>query len=257
MTMQRREFLKAAAAAGATTALAGCASMGRRTVGRQGGRGRRRLRRRHGGEVHSHVERGTRRRHARRDESARSSRARCRNLVLGGSKTLADITVQLRRPRAQPRRRVVRDTATAVDPDKQHRAARERQRRCRTTGSCSRRASTSCTTSVPGLNNAAGAGSDPARVEGRSADGGAAPAARSDAATAACTRYRSRSRPIAARRDPTSARARSRGTSSGRSRSSKVLILDGNPDVTSKAGLFKRPGRRSTRASSSTGRTTC
>ena len=83
--------------------------------------------------------------------------------------------------------RVVRDTATAVDRRSSSCASRA-ARSCRTTGSCSRRASTSCTKSVPGLNNAQAQEADPARLEGRTADGGAAPAARGHAATAACTR---------------------------------------------------------------------
>ena len=126
--MQRREFLKAVGPrASRPAALAGCATMGARPA-RQGGRRRRRLRRRDGGEVPRHVEQ----RHASTSRWSRRIAAfiSCpmSNLVLGGSKQLADLTVTLRRPRASAAIKVVRDTAQAVDPDKRHRAPRERQR---------------------------------------------------------------------------------------------------------------------------------
>ena len=258
MTMQRREFLKAAARSPARRArFAGCATMG-------------------GGP-----------RSARWSSSAAATAAPRRrstsacgatgaidvtlvepnpafiscpmsNLVLGGSRTLADLTVpydRLARNHGVQRRARHRDRGRRRQAD---RAARERQRAAvRPAGALAghrlhvrQRARRSTTRDAQER--------DPARVEGRTADGRAAPAARGDAGRRRLRDLRSRSRPIAARRDPTSARARSRGTSSARSRSSKVLILDGNGgrDVEGRR-CSRRRGPRSTRASSSTGRTTC
>ena len=72
--------------------------------------------------------------------------------------------------------------------------------------------------------------------------------------TAGPSRSRSRRRPTDARPAPTSARPWSRATSK-RPSHVEVLILDANPDVTSKGALFSASGPSRTPASSSTGRT--
>ena len=117
MTMQRRGFLKAIAAAGATTAVAGCAttgpsgpSIGRVVVvggGYGGGTAAKYVRVFGGGRVDVTLV----------ETNPAFVSCPMSNLVLGGSKTLDDITVPydgLRRHGV----RVLRDTATAVDVDK-------------------------------------------------------------------------------------------------------------------------------------------
>ena len=56
------------------------------------------------------------------------------NLVLGGSKQIADLTVELRRARASAASRVIRDTAQAVDADTRDRAHRQRTTALRPAG---------------------------------------------------------------------------------------------------------------------------
>ena len=118
MTMQRREFLKAAAAAGATTAIAGCATMGSggpsagKVVVIGGGYG--------GATAAKYVRIYSEGRVDVTLVETNPAFVSCpmSNLVLGGSKTLNDITVPYDRLARNHGVRVVRDTATAVDPEK-------------------------------------------------------------------------------------------------------------------------------------------
>ncbi len=216
--MRRRDFLSATGAAGLSAAAAsmlpGCASMGWCRA-RQGGGRRRRLRRRDRGEVHPDVERRRDRRDARRARRvvhlvpAVEPRAR-------RQQDARRHHGELRRSRREPRREALRDTATAVDPERRivklasgqelaydrlvlspgidilwdkvpSLAAPTRRRRSCTHGRPDRRRSR-CATSLRRC------------------------------PTAAFSRSRFLSRRTGARRARTSARARSPGTSSARSR---------------------------------------
>ena len=142
------------------------------------------------------------------------------NLVLGGSKQIADLTVELRRPRRSAASRCVADTAHGRRPGPPDRAHQ------RPAGPAVRppRAVAGRRLHVrpgAGARQPRRAGEGPARVEGGPADRRAAPAARGDA-----RRRRVRDLdpegavPLPARAR-TSARARSRGTSSARSRAAR------------------------------------
>ncbi len=118
MTMQRRVFLKAVAAAGATSAIAGCATMGTggpsigKVVVIGGGYG--------GATAAKYVRIYSEGRADVTLVETNPAFVSCpiSNLVLGGSKTLNDITVPYDRLARNHGVRVVRDTATAVDPEK-------------------------------------------------------------------------------------------------------------------------------------------
>jgi sulfide dehydrogenase [flavocytochrome c] flavoprotein chain len=118
MAMQRRDFLKAAAAAGATTAIAGCASMGAggpsigKVVVIGGGYG--------GATAAKYVRMYSEGRVDVTLVETNPAFVSCpmSNLVLGGSKTLNDLTVSYDRLARNHGVRVARDTATAVDPEK-------------------------------------------------------------------------------------------------------------------------------------------
>ena len=102
------------------------------------------------------------------------------NLVLGGSRTLTELTVSYDNLARRHGVRFVRDTATAIDADKRVvKLARggdlPYDRLILSPGV------DFMWDKVPALDNAAGAGDDPARMEGRPADRGAAPAAGGDA----------------------------------------------------------------------------
>jgi hypothetical protein len=109
----RRDFLKLG---GAAAALAACRLRHhRRRQGARGGR-RRRLRRRHRGQVHPHVgpvHRGGAGR-------ARAAFVSCpmSNLVIGGSKTMKDITLRVQRPQALRRAGGARRGNFEVNPGK-------------------------------------------------------------------------------------------------------------------------------------------
>ena len=141
------------------------------------------------------------------------------NLVLGGSKQIADITVSYDglAKRGVKRRR---DTAQAVDPTRQTvRIA---------TGSdlpydrlVLSPGVDFLFDQVPGLDNAEAQDEDPARVESGTADGGVAQAARGDARRRRVRDLDSARALSLSARARTSARARSRGTSSARSRAAR------------------------------------
>jgi NADPH-dependent 2,4-dienoyl-CoA reductase/sulfur reductase-like enzyme len=117
MTMQRRDFLKAAAAAGAASAVAGCATMaGGPSAGRVvvvgGGYG--------GATAAKYLRMWSNGRLDVTLVEPNEAFVSCplSNLVLGGSKTLADITVPYDGLARRHGVKVVRDIATAIDPDK-------------------------------------------------------------------------------------------------------------------------------------------
>ena len=118
MTMQRREFLKAAAATGATSALASCATMspGGPSIGKVvvvgGGYG--------GATAAKYIRIYSEGRVDVTLVETNPAFVSCpiSNLVLGGSKTLKDITVPYDGLARNHGVRVVRDTATAVDAEK-------------------------------------------------------------------------------------------------------------------------------------------
>ena len=151
MTMQRREFLKAAAPRRRDGRARRLRDDGPAGPARQGRRRRRRLRRRDRREVPPHVEqrRASTSRWSRPNPAfvscpmsqprARRQQDACRHHRVA---TTASRATTACASCATPRRRSI--------AEKQRRAARERQRRCRTTASCSRRASTSSTTACPG-----------------------------------------------------------------------------------------------------------
>ena len=238
MKMQRREFLKAAAAASATSALTGCASMGTSgpSIGKVvvvgGGYG--------GATAAKHVRMWSEGRIDVTLVEANPAFVSCplSNLVLGGSKTLADITVPYDGLARAHGVRIVRDTAIAVDPD---------QRTVRLAGG-SRLPYDRLILSpgvdflyenVPGLNNAQAqeqilhawkAGPQTVALR-RQLE------AMPDGGVYALTI------PVAPYRCPPGPYERACQVAWYFRKSkpkSKVLILDGNPDVTSKAGLFKR-----------------
>jgi NADPH-dependent 2,4-dienoyl-CoA reductase/sulfur reductase-like enzyme len=117
MTMQRREFLKAAAAAGATGALAGCATTASgpaagRVVVVGGGYG--------GATAAKYIRAWSDGRVDVTLVEPNPAFVSCplSNLVLGGSKTIGDVTVPYDALARNHGVRVVRDTATAVDAEK-------------------------------------------------------------------------------------------------------------------------------------------
>jgi NADPH-dependent 2,4-dienoyl-CoA reductase/sulfur reductase-like enzyme len=237
-SMQRRDFLKATAAAGATAALAGCATVGTggpsmgRVVVVGGGYG--------GATVAKYIRMWSDGRIDVTLVEANPAFVSCplSNLVLGGSRTLASITVPYHNLSRRHGVRVVRDTATAVDAD---------QRRVRLASGTELPYDRLILSPgidflwemVPGLNNpqaqtqilhAWKAG--PQTVELRRQleamrDGG----------------VYALSIPLAPYRCPPGPYERACQVAWYFRRAkpkSKVLILDANGDVTSKAGLFKR-----------------
>ena len=212
---QRREFLKAVGAASTIAAIPGCATMGARE--RQGRGRRRRLWRRDRRQVHPHVER----RADRRDRS--SSLIRRIHLVPAvepRARRQQDARRhhgELRQPRAAARRKA---RPRHGDGDRRRQAAREARRaarNCRTTGSSSRPAWTSCGTrsprsSTPRRRRRCCTRGKPDRRPSRCAGSWRR------CPTAASTRCRFPSRRTGARPVRTSARARSPGISSGPSR---------------------------------------
>jgi NADPH-dependent 2,4-dienoyl-CoA reductase/sulfur reductase-like enzyme len=236
--MQRRDFLKAAAAAGATTAIAGCASMqsGGPSIGKVvvigGGYG--------GATAAKYVRIYSEGRVDVTLVETNPAFVSCpiSNLVLGGSKTLNDITVSYDRLSRNHGVRVVRDTATAVDPDKKVvRLASGTElpydRLVMSPGI------DFLYENVPGLNNAQAqeqilhawkAGPQTVALR-RQLE------AMPDGGVYALTV------PVAPYRCPPGPYERACQVAwyfKKAKPKSKVLILDGNPDVTSKAGLFKR-----------------
>ncbi len=238
MTMQRREFLKAAAAAGATTAIAGCASMGSGgpSVGKVvvigGGYG--------GATAAKYVRIYSEGRVDVTLVETNPAFVSCpmSNLVLGGSKTLNDLTVPYDRLARNHGVRVVRDTATAVDPEKKV------VRLASGTELPYDRLVLSpgidfLYENVPGLNNSQAqeailhawkAGPQTVALR-RQLE------AMQDGGVYALTI------PVAPYRCPPGPYERACQVAwyfKKAKPKSKVLVLDGNPDVTSKAGLFKR-----------------
>ena len=117
MTMQRREFMRAAAAFGATSALAGCASLssgpsaGRVVVvggGYGGATAAKYIRMWSGGSIEVTLI----------EPNEAFVSCPLSNLVLGGSKTLADVTVPYDGLARNHGVKVVRDFATAIDADR-------------------------------------------------------------------------------------------------------------------------------------------
>lgn len=238
MSMQRRDFLKAAAAAGTTTAIAGCTSMGPRaaSIGSVvvigGGYG--------GATAAKYVRLYSEGRVDVTLVETNPAFVSCpiSNLVLGGSKTLADITVSYDGLARNHGVRVVRDTATAIDPD------RKVVRLARGGELAYDRLVLSpgidfLYGSVPGLDNAQAqeqilhawkAGPQTVALR-RQLE------AMPDGGVYALTI------PVAPYRCPPGPYERACQVAwyfKNAKPKSKVLILDGNPDVTSKAGLFKR-----------------
>ncbi len=238
MSIGRREFLKQATAVGAASTLGGCASMapGGATVGRVvvvgGGYGgataAKYIRLWSGGSVEVTL------------VEANPAFVSCplSNLVLGGSKTIADMTVSYDNLAARHGVRVIRDTATAVDAEK---------RTVRLAGGTTLPYDRLVLSpgidflwdTVPGMNSAAAQEqvlhawkSGPQTVALRRQL-----EAMPDGGVYAITI------PVAPYRCPPGPYERACQVAwyfrKAKPRS-KVLILDGNPDVTSKPGLFKR-----------------
>jgi NADPH-dependent 2,4-dienoyl-CoA reductase/sulfur reductase-like enzyme len=233
----RREFLKATAAAGATTLVAGCATMSGGTSagkvvvvggGYGGATAAKYIRMWSGGRIDVTL------------VESNTAFVSCplSNLVLGGSKRLADITVPYDALGRNHGVKIVRDTATAIDAD------RRVVRLASGTELPYDRLVLSpgidfLWESVPGLNNAAAqeqilhawkAGPQTAALR-RQLE------AIPDGGVYALTI------PVAPYRCPPGPYERACQVAWYFKRAkpkSKVLILDGNPDVTSKAGLFKR-----------------
>jgi len=238
MTMQRREFLKAAAAGGATTVVAGCASMGTggpaigKVVVIGGGYG--------GATAAKYIRMYSQGRVDVTLVETNPAFVSCpmSNLVLGGSKTIADVTVSYDGLSRNHGVRVVRDTATAVDTEK---------KTVRLAGGTTLPYDRLVLSpgidflwnTVPGLNNAQAqeailhawkAGPQTVALRRQleaMPDGGVY------ALTIPVSPYRCPPGPYE--------RACQVAWYFRKAKpKSKVLILDGNPDVTSKAGLFKR-----------------
>jgi NADPH-dependent 2,4-dienoyl-CoA reductase/sulfur reductase-like enzyme len=238
MGMQRREFLKAVSAAGAAAAVAGCASTGSggpsagKVVVVGGGYGgataAKYIRMWSDGKVDVTLV----------EPNAAFVSCPLSNLVLGGSKSLADITVSYDGLTRNHGVKVVRDTATAVDAEK-----REVRLASGATLPYDRLVLSPgidfIYDMVPGLNNAAAqeqvlhawkAGPQTVALRRQlesMPDGGVFAIAI----------------PVAPYRCPPGPYERACQVAWYFKRAkpkSKVLILDGNPDVTSKAALFKR-----------------
>jgi NADPH-dependent 2,4-dienoyl-CoA reductase/sulfur reductase-like enzyme len=235
MNMQRREFLKAAGAAGAAGALAGCASMpggaaaGKVVVvggGYGGATAAKYIRMWSGGRVDVTL------------VEPNESFVSCplSNLVLGGSKTIADVTVPYSGLVKNHGVNLVRDVATAIDTDKRvvrvaSGASLPYDRLVLSPGVDFM--------AVPGMNN----------VE---AMDNILHAWKAGPQTVALRRQLEAMPdggvyaiviPVAPYRCPPGPYERACQVAWYFKRAkprSKVLILDGNPDVTSKAGLFKK-----------------
>ena len=235
MSMQRRDFLKAAGAAGVTGAMAGCASMpggasaGKVVVvggGYGGATAAKYLRMWSGGRVDVTL------------VEPNESFVSCplSNLVLGGSKTIADVTVPYSGLVKNHGVNLVRDIATAIDAEK---------RVVRVASGASLPYDRLVLSPgvdfmpVPGMNN----------VE---AMDNILHAWKAGPQTVALRRQLEAMRdggvyalviPVAPYRCPPGPYERACQVAWYFKRAkprSKVLILDGNPDVTSKAGLFKK-----------------
>ena len=238
MSMQRRDFLKVAAAAGASTAIAGCASMGPRaaSIGKVvvvgGGYG--------GATAAKYVRLYSEGRVDVTLVETNPAFVSCpmSNLVLGGSKTLNDITVSYDRLARNHGVRVVRDTATAVDPEKKVvRLASGGElpydRLILSPGI------DFLYENVPGLNNAQ---AQEAILHAWKA-GPQTVALRRQLEAMPDGGVYALTIPVAPYRCPPGPYERACQVAwyfKKAKPKSKVLILDGNPDVTSKAGLFKR-----------------
>ena len=237
--MQRRSFLQSASAL-SLLGLAGCATPVAHAVEGQGAGGRRRLRRRDRGQVRAAAVGPQDRRRAGRAE-------RCVRLV----------------PGQQPRARRQPHAGRHHDAVRRARAPARRDDRASDmvasidAGEEGRRAGFAAPTiaydklvlspgvelmwdGVAGPEGRQRLGPHPAGLEGRAGDGGAAPAARGDARRRRLRDHDARGAVPLPARARTSAPARWRATSRPPSRSRKVLILDANPDVTSKGALFKK-----------------
>ena len=142
------------------------------------------------------------------------------NLVLGGSKTLADLTVSydgLARRQASRSSATRRPASTRTSASSSSRAAAT----CRTTASILSPGVDFLWDKVPGARQRRRAGERSCTRGRRDRRPWRCAGSSRRCATAASSRSRFRSRRIAARPDRTSARARSRGTSSARSRESR------------------------------------
>jgi sulfide dehydrogenase [flavocytochrome c] flavoprotein chain len=237
MSMQRRDFIKAVAAAGTTSALAGCATMGASgpSIGRVvvvgGG---------YGGATaakYLRVFSGGRADVSLVETNPAFVSCPLSNLVLGGSKTLNDITVPYDGLRKHGVR-VIRDTATAVDVDK--RVVRlasgtelQYDRLVLSPGI------DFLYENVPGLNNAQ---AQDAILHAWKA-GPQTVALRKQLEAMPDGGVYALTIPVAPYRCPPGPYERACQVAwyfKQAKPKSKVLVLDGNPDVTSKAGLFKR-----------------
>ena len=235
MSMQRRDFLKAAAAAGAASAMAGCTTLpggpqaGRVVVvggGYGGATAAKYIRMWSGGRVEvTLVEPG-------------EAFVSCplSNLVLGGSKTLADITVPYESLARNHGVKLVRDIATAIDTDKRvvrvaSGAALPYDRLVLSPGIDF--------LAVPGMNNALALDT----VLHAWKAGPQTVALRSQLASMPDGGVYAIVIPMAPYRCPPGPYERACQVAWYFKRAkprSKVLICDANPDVTSKAGLFKK-----------------
>ena len=252
MSMQRRDFLKAGAAAAALAGLAGCAGVAgggakARVVVVGGG---------YGGATAAKYIRLF-------DPSIEvvlvepnEAFISCpiSNLVLGGFKTMNDITTPYTGLANNHGVRIVRDMATAIDADKkQVRLAKGE------TLSYDRVIVSPgidfMAGAIPALAERRRAGARAARVEGRARRRWRCAASSRTCPTAASTCSPSRRRPTAARRARTSAPARSRPTSRRGSRSRRSSSSTPTPTSPPRGRSSRRPGRSSTRASSSTAAT--
>ena len=238
MTMQRRDFLRTAAAAGVTTALAGCTTMsssgpsiGRVVVvggGYGGATAAKYIRMYSAGRVDVTLV----------ESNAQFVSCPLSNLVLGGSRTIADITVPYDGLSRNHGVRVIRDTATSVDPDK---------RIVRLAGGTELPYDRLVLSpgidflyeNVPGLNNAQ---AQEAILHAWKA-GPQTVALRKQLEAMPDGGVYALTIPVAPYRCPPGPYERACQVAwyfKQAKPKSKVLILDGNPDVTSKAGLFKR-----------------
>ena len=242
MTVSRREFLQWASAAAGTAAVSGCASSGRQR--RQGGRHRRRLRRGDRRQVHPALV-ARHRGHARR--------ARRRICILPAQQPCDRRQCRHPRPQLQLRRaQAPRHHRRARRGGRRRRgearsAARQRQRpRLRPPDRLAGRRFH--LQHDPGPQQCRRARPRAARLEGGAADAGAAQAARIACAMAASTRFTFRRRRIAARRDRTSASARSPITSSAPNRSRKSWCSTPTRTSSRRRACSSPPGTASTRA---------
>ena len=238
MTMQRREFLKAATAAGATTLVAGCASMGTggpaigKVVVVGGGYG--------GATAAKYLRMYSQGRVDVTLVESNPAFVSCpiSNLVLGGSRSLADITVAYDALSRNHGVRVVRDTATAIDAEKKTvrlagGAALSYDRLVLSPGI------DFLWDSVPGLNNAQ---AQEAILHAWKA-GPQTVALRRQLEAMPDGGVYALTIPVAPYRCPPGPYERACQVAwyfRKAKPKSKVLILDGNPDVTSKGALFKR-----------------